>query len=135
MTIVAYGSVRDARTHFKDLLDAADEGRPAVVSRDDRRVAALDADRLVHFLLTVLPAKAQVVSEAGGWSIMLPGLPIAADGATLDEAVDEMVEAMRDYADDWVGHLRSAPNHRENWGLVQAISLASDDDLRGWLTA
>ena len=44
---VNYGSVREAREHFKDLLDAADEGRPATVTRDSRRVAAVDADATV----------------------------------------------------------------------------------------
>jgi hypothetical protein len=33
---------------------------------------------------------AQVVLEAGGWSAFIPGLPIAADGATFEEAIDEL---------------------------------------------
>lgn len=130
---VAYPSVRAAREHFKEILDAADEGRPATVTRDARRVAAVDADRLVDLLTRVRPSGAQVVAENEGWSLSIPGLPVAADGATLDEAVDEMIDALRDYADAWADRLRLAPNHADNWGLVQIVSLASDAQLRDWL--
>lgn len=133
--ITSYGSAREAREHFKDLLDAADDGRPATVTRDARRVAAVDADRLVHVLSRLHPSGAAAVAEAGGWSIHLPGIPVAADGGTLEEAVEEMVDALRDYADAWTERLRLAPNHADNWGLVQLITLASDNQLRDWLLA
>jgi predicted RNase H-like HicB family nuclease len=132
---VEYRSAREAREHFKDILDAADDGRPATVTRDARRVAAVDADRLVHFLTRVRPSGAEVVAENDGWSLFIPGLPVAADGATLDEAVEEMIDALRDYAEEWADHLRLAPNHAENWGLVQMVALSSDEQLRDWLLA
>jgi len=132
---VDYRSAREAREHFKDILDAADDGRPATVTRDNRRIAALDADRLVRFLITTLPSNAQAVAENNGWSLFIPGIPVAADGATLDVAVDEMIDALRDYAEAWSDRLRLTPNHADNWGLVQIISLATDDQLRDWLLA
>jgi hypothetical protein len=132
---VEYRSAREAREHFKDILDAADDGRPATVTRDARRVAAVDADRLVHFLTRVRPSGAEVVAENDGWSLFIPGLPVAADGATLDEAAEEMIDALRDYAEEWADHLRLAPNHADNWGLVQIVALSSDQQLRDWLLA
>jgi hypothetical protein len=45
----------------------------------------------------------------------------------------EIIEALREYAEDWHERLLNAPNHRDNWGLVQLISLSSDDQLRDWL--
>jgi antitoxin (DNA-binding transcriptional repressor) of toxin-antitoxin stability system len=132
---VSYGSAREAREHFKDLLDAAVDGRPAMVTRDERRIAAVDADRLVSFLTRMRPSDVQAVADGDGWSLFLPGVPVAADGATIDEAVDEMVDALRDYAEAWVERLRLAPNHADNWGLVQIVTLASDEQLRGWLLA
>ena len=132
---VNYGSAREARNHFKDLLDAADEGRPATVIRDERRVAAVDADRLVYFLTRLYPSGVQAVADGDRWSIFLPGVPVAADGATIEEAVGEMVDALRDYAQAWTERLRLASNHEDNWGLVQIVSLASDDQLRNWLMA
>lgn len=133
MTGVHYDSYTDARAHLKDLLDAAERGRVATVRRDSRRTVVVALDRLRHFLASVCPSRAQVVPEAGGWSIFIPGLPLAADGATLDDAVDEMVLALREYAEDWQERLLDAPNHANNWGLVQLVSLSEDSQLREWL--
>ena len=69
-TRVHYDTVTDARAHFSALLDAAEQGVPATVRRDKRRAAVLDADRLLHFLLIVHPARAEVVAEAGGWNTL-----------------------------------------------------------------
>ena len=130
---VHYSTLREGRDHLKDLLDAAVDGRPASVTRDHIRVAAVDAERLACFLSKVRPANADVTAENGGWTITLPGLPIAADADTLDEALDEAVDALRDYAEAWSARLRLAPNHAENWGLVQIIEFSSDDRLKAWL--
>ena len=133
VTATHYDSVSEARAHLKDLLNAAESGRPATLSREGRRSAIVDADRLREILAVSRPSGALMAHEAGGWSIVLPGLPIAADGATVDEALDEMVEAMREYADDWTNRLLTAPNHARNWDLVQLIELSDDEQLRNWL--
>lgn len=133
MSATHYDSYTEARAHLKDLLDAAERGRVATVRRDAGRTAFVDVQRLRHFLVSVCPSRAEVVAEAGGWSVFIPGLPVAADGATFDEAVDEMIDALREYADDWQERLLDAPNHRDNWGLVQLISLSDDEQLRDWL--
>ena len=133
VTDLHYDTVSEARAHFSALIDAAEAGVPATVRRDRRRAAVVDAERLRNFLVTVRPARAEVVAEGGGWSVLLPGLPIAADGETFEEALDEMVVALREYAEDWADHLRHAPNHEQNWGLVQIIDLSSDEQLRDWL--
>src|SRR6266705_5729721 len=133
MSAVHYDSYTDARAHLKDLLDAAERGRVATVRRDAGQAAVVDVERLRHFLASVSPSRAKVVAEAGGWSVFIPGLPLAADGATLDDAVADMIEALREYAQDWQDRLLNAPNHRENWGLVQLVELSTDDELRTWL--
>jgi predicted RNase H-like HicB family nuclease len=133
VTDLHYDTVSEARAHFSALIDAAEAGVPATVRRDRRRAAVVDAERLRNFLVTVRPARAEVVAEGGGWSVLLPGLPIAADGETFEEALDEMVVALREYAEDWADHLRHAPNHEQNWGLVQIIDLSSDEQLQDWL--
>ena len=65
----------------------------------------------------------------------LSELQSMAQSGGLDEAVEEMIEALRDYAEDWAERLHSAPNHADNWGLVQIVGLASDEQLREWLLA
>jgi predicted RNase H-like HicB family nuclease len=133
MSAVHYDSYTDARAHLKDLLDAAEKGRVATVRRDSATTAVVDVERLRHFLAALIPSRAEVVAEAGGWSVFISGLPVAADGATFDAALDEMVDALREYADDWQERLLESPNHRENWGLVQLVSLSSDEQLRDWI--
>jgi predicted RNase H-like HicB family nuclease len=134
MPQVHYDSYTEARSKFKDLLDAAENGQTATIRRDATTAVVLDAERLRYFLASVAPSQAQVVQEAGGWSVFIPGLPVAADGETFEEAIAEMAAALREYAEDWQDHLLHAPNHRENWGLVQMICLSSDEQLRKWLT-
>lgn len=133
MSAVHFESYTDARTHLKDLLDAAEQGRVATVRRDTKTAAIVDVERLRHFLASIVPSHAQVVPEAGGWSVFIPGLPVAADGASFDEAIDEMIDALREYAEDWQERLLDAPNHRDSWGLVQLISFSDDEQLRDWL--
>ena len=133
VSAVHYDSYSEARAHLKALLDAAARGRVATVRRESASAAVLDAARLRLFLATVVPSHAKVVAEDRGWSVFIPGLPVAADGPTFDEAIDEMVEALREYAEDWQDRLLDAPNHRDNWGMVQLIGLSDDDQLRDWL--
>jgi hypothetical protein len=133
MTAVHYDNYSQGRAHFRDLLDAARRGHAASVRREMDQVAVVDAQRLRAFIAATLPYRAQVVAEAGGWSILVPGLPLAADGSTLDDAVADMVETLREYAEDWHDRLSDAPNHAANWGLVQLIMFSDDDQLRDWL--
>ncbi len=130
---VHFATLTEGRAHFTDLFDAAESGRPASVRRESSRAAIVDADRFRHALTELRPARAELVAEAGGWTIVIPGLPVAADAATVDEALDGMVEALRDYADDWNDRLLHAPNHSQNWGLVQLIVLSGDQQIKDWL--
>ena len=132
VSLVRYESVSAARAGLKDILDAASEGKPVGVRRDRARFLVVDAGRLRHFLASV-GLRPQVVAENAGWSVYFPGLPIAGDGATLPAAIDDTVGALREYAEDWIERLHLAPNHSDNWGLVQLVSLSSDAQLREWL--
>src|SRR5262249_41180445 len=91
-SLAHYDSYTEARTHLKELLDAAERGRPVTVRWESARAAVVDAERLRHLLASASSLRAEVVPEAGGWSVFLSGTPIAADGATFDEAIDEMVD-------------------------------------------
>lgn len=133
MTAVHFASYSDARAHLKDLLDAADEGRSATVARDNRRVAVVHADRLRFLLSHVVPIP-QAVPENDGWSLIMPGVPVAADGSSFNDAVDDLISALREYAEDWNARLRLAANHKENWGLVQFVDLSDDDQLKAWIS-
>lgn len=131
---VQFDSAAEGRAHLKELLDAAAGGIPAGLRRDRDRFAVVDAARLRHFLSSRSP-RVEVVAEADGWSVLIPGTPVAADGGTLAEAIIETVDALREYASDWVDHLSTAPNHLDSWALVQLVVLSSDDELVDWLSA
>ncbi|WP_375387392.1 hypothetical protein [uncultured Amnibacterium sp.] len=135
MDVLHYASASDARAHLKDLLDAAHGGRVATVDRDSERVAVVDATRLRDALAALTDARAEVLFEEGEWAAFLPGLPVHAVSNTLDGAVDELIIGLRQYAFDWTARLRSAPNHTENWGVVQLIGLSTDAQLRDWINA
>jgi len=105
----------------------------ATVRRGSAATAVVDVERLRHFLVLRIPSRAQAVAEAGGWSVFIPGLPVTADGSSFQEAIADMVDALREYAEDWQQRLLDAPNHRDNWGLMQLISLSDDEQLRDWL--
>jgi hypothetical protein len=118
MPAVHAASFTDARNNLKSLLDAAHDGRAATVRRDRDHLAVVDAARL-RFVLGRLVPTPQAVAEDGGWSIMLDGIPMA---------------ALREYAEDWNDRLRMAPNHQDNWGLVQLVELSDDAELEAWAT-
>ncbi len=133
MTTVQFDTYTAARTHFKDLLNAADRGVVATVRRDERTVAVVDGGRLLATLMKARPANAVVMPEDGAWTVILPGLPIAAEAVTIDDAVVDAIDALREYADDWADRLSLAPNHAGNWDLVQLVGLATDEQLRSWI--
>jgi hypothetical protein len=134
MPEVWFDSVAEGRSHLRELLDAAARGFPAGLRRDNAGFAIVDAARLRQ-LLAVRSRHAEIVAEADGWSIFVPGIPVAADGETLPEATAQMIDALREYAADWIDRLHVAPNHTENWWLVQLVELSSDAELADWLTA
>lgn len=130
-----FGTFTETRKHLRSVLDSALSGRVTTVQRDDERFAVVDADRLLRTLMRLRPAGTVVVAEGGGWAAFLPGLPVHGDGPTFEAAVDDLIEALREYADDWNAHLLDVPNHREHWAVVELTQLARDDQLRAWLLA
>jgi predicted RNase H-like HicB family nuclease len=130
-----FGTFTETRKHLRSVLDSAHAGRVTTVQRDADRFAVVDAERLLSTLMRLRPAGAIVLAEGGGWSAVLPGLPVHGDGSTFEDAIDDLLEALREYADDWNARLLNAPNHREHWPVVELVQLANDDQLRAWLLA
>jgi predicted RNase H-like HicB family nuclease len=124
----------DARRSLKTILDTSDRGGLSVVTRAGSSASVVNTDRFRAFLVRNTPAKVQVVNEDGAWAMFIPGLPLAAEGRTLEEATLDLIDALRDYAEDWEDHLRTAPNHEENWALVQIVDASTDEQLAEWLT-
>ena len=134
MPAVQYDRFTDARTHLKELLDAAEEGRPAAVIRQDRSTVLVDRTRFVRYLMALNAGRVELVPDGDAWLAVLADSPIGAEGDDTADAIDELIDAMREYAEDWSARLRLASNHEHNWGLVQLVDHSSDDELRAWIT-
>ena len=67
---------------------------------------------------------AEVTGGADGWSVSVPGLPVAGEGATADEATDEALQALCEYAEDWADHPHEASNHQGFGKIVGRLDAA-----------
>lgn len=119
------------RSAWAASLNAAADHRPVVFHRGEQDFALLPASLLRDVLRRAVPAP-EVIAEDEGWTVLLPGHPVAADGATLDEALRDFVSALRDYADAWDDRLHRTPNHQHAAALVQHVSVSDDDELFTW---
>ena len=133
MTVRHFPSYSEARANLRGVLDAANAGVVTTLERDHTRFAVVDGELLRSQLATLRPAHAVVTAEGGGWSAFLPGLPISGEGDDLDAALDDLIDALRDYAADWNDRLHVAANHEANWAVAALVELSTDEQLRTWL--
>ena len=133
MTVRHFPSYSEARANLRGVLDAANSGVVTTLERDHTRFAVVDGELLRSQLAALRPAGAVVTAEGGGWSAFLPGLPVSGEGEDLDAAIDDLIDALRDYATDWNDRLHVASNHQDNWSLAALVELSTDEQLRDWL--
>ncbi|RLP76460.1 type II toxin-antitoxin system prevent-host-death family antitoxin [Mycetocola tolaasinivorans] len=133
MSIAAdYPTVSQARAHLKDVLDSVENGHTVTVSRDGFISAVLPAERLREYLFRMVQPRVLVTSEDGVVLALMEGRPFVSDGASVDEALKDLILSLREYAEDWEDHLQGAPNHAQSWDLVQLTKLSTDEQLRDW---
>jgi hypothetical protein len=130
-----FDSYTQARRELRSVLDTASTGRVTTVRRDQETFTVVDAGLLREQLTRLQPSRAVVAAEGGGWAAWIPGLPVHGEGDTFDDAIADLIDALREYAEDWNDRLLTAPNHRNSWALVELVELSSDEQLREWLLA
>lgn len=117
----------EARAQLPTLLDRVRHGRWQLIGRRGRAEAVIaDAAEVDALLATAWRFSPEVFVEAGAVGVYLSELELHALGASLDEALAALADAMLEYAEDWEEHLRTAPNHRGRAGYVRRIQLAGD---------
>ncbi|MBY6061007.1 type II toxin-antitoxin system prevent-host-death family antitoxin [Microbacterium esteraromaticum] len=131
-SVIDYPSYSSARTHFKDVLDATERGRSVTVAREGQVSVVMPADKLRSFFFRAVSPRVELASEDGRVIALLSGRPFVSEGSTVDGALEDLVLSLREYAEDWEARLQGAPNHRDNWALVQLVKLSSDDELLEW---
>lgn len=129
-----YDSMASARKSLGAVLDDAHRGHAVTIRRKNETAAVVAADKLRQYLATSLKARAEVFQEEGRWVVLLRGRPFVSEGLTVDEAIEDLILSLREYAEDWADRLRAAPNHEGNWPFVQLITLSSDAELRSWIS-
>jgi hypothetical protein len=132
MSVLEYQDVFDVSHHIGQALDAARQGVPVSLVQDARRYALVEVDRLLAAFAAASP-QARVVHEGDRWCLFVPGLPVLAEGATVNAMLDDALIVLREYADDWVDGVCGPSPSESHWALVQLIALSDDDQLRGWL--
>ncbi len=122
---------REARDHFKDLMDRAENGGVAVVRRKSAMVL-VDRATLDAALALQCPFDVSVCVTGGQTSMWIDGVPVHGVGGSYDEAEDDFLDALVSYAEEWVEELRFAPNHRANAALVERVLMYAGerDELR-----
>jgi hypothetical protein len=128
-----FDSFTEARSKLRCVLDAAHEGVVTTVTRDKERFVVLTADARGAELRRLLRSQAVVVHEGGGWAAFIPGVPVHGDAESFDDALDDLIAGLREYAEDWNDRLHAAPNHAQHRSLVELVELSDDEQLREWL--
>ncbi len=117
----------EARRQFPALLEKARHGEWQLIGRRGRSEAVLaSAAELDELLRTTYRFRPEVDLAEQGVGVWLPELETHGAGATLDEALADLADAMVEYAEDWVDHLRHAVNHAPRAGYVRRIQMAGD---------
>jgi len=117
----------EARRQLPALLDKARSGEWQLIGRRGRsEVVLANVADLDELLCTVYRFHPEVDFAEQGVGIWLPELETHGVGAGIDDALDDLADAMVEYAADWVDHLRHAVNHRPRAGYVRRIQLAGD---------
>ena len=130
MTFVT-DTATEVRRQWRAHLDRAASQLPVTFSRGPDEFTIVSAPLLRDALRRSVHAPV-VVAEDDGWSIFLEGHPIAADGGSLDEAIDEFIVSLTDYVEAWVDRLHSVPNHQHAALLALLVATGSVDELRDW---
>ena len=130
---VDFQGVGVARSNLKKVFDATDEGKSVTLGRGQEVIVALPVEKIQKFLFETIPAKIETeITKDGTW-LFSSYLPFHSEGKDVDDALEDMIAVLREYAEDWEDHLFTAPNHSDYWGLVQLIKLSTDDQLKIWL--
>ncbi len=112
---------REARDNFSGLLDEAANGGVAVVQREEQTFVLVTRAAYDAALADRAPFAVRSSVHDGQFSLWLDDVPVHAVGESLDQAEDEFLDALIDYADLWLSELRHAPNHRSNAEVVHRI--------------
>ncbi len=117
---------REFRDHQKSVLEQVERGGVSVLRRSQALVVL---PRQMIDSILARDAKFLVKSSVNTdqVALWLEEIPVHAVGVDLDQAEEEFLDALIDYADLWTKELRFAPNHAKNRDLVTRITMFAGD--------
>lgn len=117
-----------AKTSLSDVFDdVARSGARVVERRKTPRVAFLRSDEINELLAQHYPFTSEVSrADDGTVSIWIEELAVFGRGATLADAVEDLLDEIEEYVDDWEASLHQAPNHAQRRWWVHRAQLAGD---------
>lgn len=117
---------REARDHFRAVLDAAEAGHPVIIRRKTPVVVMRRdvADAALAGSYVLSPKVSVAKNHVAMW---VEGLPVHAEADAYDVAEEELLDALVDYAESWSRELRHAPNHAANEGYVRRVLMYAGD--------
>lgn len=133
--ILEYPKITDARAAIADIYDTVGRHLVVGIAREgDAPVAVIRKDDLKGLLRSHCALDPKVhFSQNGQVSIWFEGLPVSVQGPSLSEAENELIEALRDYAQTWMEDLREYPNHKNGWALPALVQLSDNKELHQYL--
>ncbi|MGO1543621.1 MAG: hypothetical protein ACTHXA_04680 [Gulosibacter sp.] len=123
----------EARTKWREIMDASEHGVPVTIRRQGSVSAVADAERLRRYFSRTCSPNAATYVEDDVYVLVLEGRGFIAEGKTLEEAIEDMVLQLREYQADWGTHYSSAPNHQLNWPIAMLAAVSTDAQLKDWL--
>ncbi|MEV8267374.1 hypothetical protein [Microbacterium sp. NPDC076911] len=130
--VVDYPTFTNARAHLKDVLDSNARGITVTVGRDEQVSAVVPAERLREYFFRTVSPRVRLMREDGRVIALMDERPFVSEGADIEGALGDLALTLREYADDWEERLQHAPNHSQQWAIVQLVKLSTDDELREW---
>lgn len=117
-----------AKAQLSSVFDRVEKSGAMVVTREKSApVAFVREDDLAELLARDFPFTTSMSrSKDGVVSIWLDEFAVYGRGEAIAEAVDDLLDEVEDYVDEWEQGLRDAPNHAERRWWVARVQLAAD---------
>jgi antitoxin YefM len=121
----------DARRNFTDVFDTVvNKQKPLLVNRRKDDVFMIERQMQKEVLRRYTTAAEELPEDNGSVTIAVDELDIAVNGATRDQALQELVQELKVYAEDYVARLPlflNSPNRRPHLPFILRVQLADND--------
>ncbi|MDI3481244.1 MAG: antitoxin YefM [Tepidanaerobacteraceae bacterium] len=129
----------EARNDFSRIFNIVfNEREPAVIRRNrDQEVLMLRKDLLKDMLSTYVLDADILPENDGSYTISMDTLELAANGPTVEEALSELIQDLKTYAQDYMERAQlflNAPNRKHHLPyLLRVLLCDSDEEIKSLL--